>query len=183
MEKEILIFENIGFPKIKIYEDEFQIMDIDYWEFRTFLFSEVQSIEHYNPNDNWFSRFIISTSMAGRVFAKEDSWNLKIVKNNGGDWTYKTSPIFNPGFKKAINLIKKNIKATPQKSSITDTTTAEYSSSVWLGALVFFIINLGKTSFKELWVKKYSRRNLIVGYLFKLLLLFVFIYLIWILAF
>ncbi|MCB0372292.1 MAG: hypothetical protein KDD31_04735 [Muricauda sp.] len=109
MGREILIFENKGFPTIKIYEDEFQIKDIDYWEFRTFRFSEIKSIKHYNPNNNWLSKIYISTSLAGRVFAKEDPWILKIVKENGGEWSYRTSPKHNSSFKNAINIINEHI--------------------------------------------------------------------------
>jgi hypothetical protein len=108
-ENEILRVEEKGFPMVKILWDEFQIKALDYWDFRTFKYSDVKRVSHYNPNDNWFMRLYISTSIAGRMFAKKAPWILKIVLKNGGDWTYKTSPTHNMEFRKALKLIEEKI--------------------------------------------------------------------------
>lgn len=108
-ENEILSVEEKGFPVIKILRDEFQIKALDFWDYRTFKYSDVKSVSHYNPNDNWFMRLYIATSIAGRMFAKKDPWTLKIVLKNGGDWTYQTSPTHNMEFRKALKLIEEKI--------------------------------------------------------------------------
>ena len=41
---------------------------------------------------------------------------------------------------------------------------AHYGLSVWLGAIVFYFLSLGKRSFDELYIKKYRLRNMLVGY-------------------
>ncbi len=108
-ENEILSVEEKGFPIIKILRDEFQIKALDFWYYRKFKYSDVKSISHYNPSDNWFMRLYIATSIAGRIFAKKDPWTLKIVLKNGGDWTYQTSPTHNMKFRKALKLIEEKI--------------------------------------------------------------------------
>jgi hypothetical protein len=40
----------------------------------------------------------------------------------------------------------------------------------WIGALFFFIINAGKGKFRDYHNAKFETRNLIVGYLFNLLI-------------
>ncbi|SDF27787.1 hypothetical protein [Ulvibacter litoralis] len=106
MEEEPLIFEKKGFPSIKVFNEHFEIKAIDYWEFRTFNYSDIKEITHYNPNDKWWNKLYIMTSLTAQIFSKEDPWILKIIRINGGDWTYKTSYKSNSEFKKIINLIR-----------------------------------------------------------------------------
>jgi len=54
---------------------------------------------------------------------------------------------------------------------------ASYGLRVWIGAIFFFLINMGKVPFKELYVKKYERRNVLVGYFLVLILVGLGIYL------
>jgi len=101
-----LIFEQKGFPSIKVFDKHFEIKAIDYWEFRAFNYSDIKEITHYNPNDKWWNKFYISTSFIAQIFSKNDPWILKVIKINGGDWTYKTSHKPNSDFEKIINRIK-----------------------------------------------------------------------------
>lgn len=109
-DQEPIKFSFKGFPSINIYQNHFEIKDIDHWAFRKFMFSEVDKIIHFNPNDVWWKRLYIATSFFGRVFAHEDPWELKVIKKNGGDWTYKTSYKFNSEFRQAIVLLNNKIQ-------------------------------------------------------------------------
>lgn len=106
MEEQPLIFEKKGFPSIKLFDEHFEIKAINYWEFRVFKYSEIKEIIHYNPNDKWWNKLYILTSLTAQIFSENDPWTLKVIKNNGGDWTYKTSYESNSDFRKIINLIK-----------------------------------------------------------------------------
>ena len=104
---EELVFEKKGFPSIRIYQDHFKIKSIDYWDYRTFYYSDIKDIIHYDPNDNiWSKIFRCGSHMSFLAFHKSDPWVLKIIKVNGGDWKYKTSYKFNHEFRKAIKEIK-----------------------------------------------------------------------------
>ena len=70
----------------------------------------------------------------------------------------------------------KNIHGKPQISSGHD---IAMTSSKWLGACFFYLLNLGKIKFSDLWSSKYSQRNLWVGYFIKLLLLAITLFGIW----
>ena len=111
MKNEPLIFEKKGFPIIKIFDNHFEIKAIDYWDFRSFDYSEVKIIKHYNPNDKWWNKFYFQTSWIAQIFSKDDPWILKIKKNNGGEWTYKTTHNPNPEFRKVIELLKMKISS------------------------------------------------------------------------
>ena len=39
---ETIVFEEKGYPIIKVYDDYFEIKAIDYWEFRKFDFSNLR---------------------------------------------------------------------------------------------------------------------------------------------
>ncbi len=104
-----LIFEKKGFPSIKVFDNHFEVKAIDFWEYRIFNFSDVKKINHYNPNDKWWNRIYIRTSWIAQIFSKDDPWILKITKNNGGDWTYKTSHKPDSDFIKVVNLLKMKI--------------------------------------------------------------------------
>lgn len=52
--KEPIVFEAKGYPIIKVYKDYFEIKAIDYWEFRTFNYSEVKSIEIIDSRKKWY---------------------------------------------------------------------------------------------------------------------------------
>lgn len=109
MDKDPLIFEKKGFPSIKVFDKHFEIKAIDYWEYRTFEYSDIKAIKHYNPNSKWWHKIYILTSLTTQIFSESDSWILKVIKNNGGDWTYQTSHKPNSDFSNVINLIKAKI--------------------------------------------------------------------------
>ena len=53
-------------------------------------------------------------------------------------------------------------------------------TSIWIGAVFFWIFKGFKGSFKELVTKKYETRNLVAGYIITLLVAIIIIYLIFI---
>ncbi len=77
---------------------------------------------------------------------------------------------------KKDNTPKSNIYGKPIISSGHDISV---TSSQWYGAAVFYLLNLGKVPMNELWVKKYARRNLWVGYVVKMAFLALLLYLLW----
>lgn len=106
MTKAISSFEKKGYPSIKIYEEHFEIKAIGYSKFRSFKYSEVQEIKHYNPNNGWWMRFQIFWSLSARYFSRSDPWVLKIIKTNGGDWSYQTSYRYKEEFRFALNTLR-----------------------------------------------------------------------------
>ncbi len=112
MTSEKLIFVKKGFPSIKIFESHFEIKAIDYWEYRKFNYSEVKNIKHYNPNNIWYMKLYILSSLAAQIFSDTDSWILKISKINGGNWKYRTSYSNSFDFNEIINLISKKCQTT-----------------------------------------------------------------------
>jgi hypothetical protein len=109
MEEYPVIFEKKGFPSIRIFDEHFEIKAIDFWEYRTFKYSETKDITHYNPNEKWWNKFYLMTSPLAQLLSQDDPWILKIIKTNGGDWTYKTSYKSDSDFIKTINLLKAKI--------------------------------------------------------------------------
>ena len=91
MNQPIHSFDKKGYPKIKLFENHFELKAIDFWEFRSFNYSDVEYIKHYNPNELWYNKWYVYKSLLNQMFAKDDPWILKIKLKNGGDWTYKTS--------------------------------------------------------------------------------------------
>ena len=116
MEEYPIIFENKGFPSIRIFDEHFEIKAIDFWEFRNFKYSEIKDITHYNPNEKWWNQLYILIFPTAQLFSKNDPWILKIIKNNDGDWTYKTSNESNSDFRKILNLLKTKITNGPNKN-------------------------------------------------------------------
>tara|TARA_R110001606_G_scaffold221789_3_gene369634 strand:- start:537 stop:1232 length:696 start_codon:yes stop_codon:yes gene_type:complete len=108
--KESFLVNVKGFPIIKILDDKFQIKGISDINFKTFNYTDIKSIRHYNPNnDSFFMKMYSSISLAGRIFSKDDNWILKINLRNGGDWKYKISHLHNDKFSKALRLIKNKL--------------------------------------------------------------------------
>lgn len=106
----VKIFENKGFPIIKMYKDYFEIKAIDYWDFRTFKYEELKEIELVNPKDKWWNQLDIATSWAGLVFSGNDPVKLKVIKKNNGEWEYQASSKFSFEFREVIMEINKRIK-------------------------------------------------------------------------
>lgn len=108
-EIEPLVFEVKGYPSIKVFENHFEIKAIDYWQYRVFKYSEIKKISHYNPNNKWWNKFFILTSPSIQIFSQNDKWVLKVIKNNGADWSYFTSHEKNSDFNKIIKSIELKI--------------------------------------------------------------------------
>lgn len=108
--KESFLVNVKGFPIIKILDDKFQIKGISDINFKTFKYTDIKNIRHYNPNnDSFFMKMYSSISLAGRIFSKDDNWVLKINLRNGGDWKYKTSHLQNDKFSTALRLINNKL--------------------------------------------------------------------------
>lgn len=80
MQEKPLLFERKGFPSIRVFENYFEIKATDYWEYRAFNYSEIKNIIHYNPNEKWWNKLYILTSLTAQIFSKNDDWILKVIK-------------------------------------------------------------------------------------------------------
>ena len=91
-----------GFPIIILKEEEFEIKAIDFWEFRTFKYSEVTKIEYSKRLDSQliFVFFVYLYELEHAPF------KLKIYKKNGADWTYDCSKNEDPEFNKILREIE-----------------------------------------------------------------------------
>ncbi len=97
-------FNKKGCPVIKLYEDHFEIKAIDISSFRSFNYSEVSKIKYFKESDkgNWFCMPWIQV-----IYSNTDTFRLKIIKQNGGDWEYKTqSKNSDTGFEAVLEKIK-----------------------------------------------------------------------------
>jgi len=74
---------------------------------------------------------------------------------------------------------KKVDKAKTDALSTLNDAEAAYGFRVWVGAIFFFLLNIGKVPFGKLEDKKYERRNVITGYFLVLILFCLGIYLTW----
>ena len=62
--------------------------------------------------------------------------------------------------------VENNKKNTTESS----TGAGAYYLSQWIGALIFFLLNLGKIPFNDLYGNQYATRNFWVGYLTMLII-------------
>ncbi|MFZ9956522.1 MAG: hypothetical protein ACO3E1_10420 [Flavobacteriales bacterium] len=95
-------FNKKGFPIIKLHDEHFEIKAIDYWEFRSFKYSEVNKIEFSNETEMAFHMPLLSIFLS-----RNEPHRLKFFKNNGADWEYLSSPKVDNEFVSIINEIKK----------------------------------------------------------------------------
>jgi len=110
MNDPILQLKSKGYPLIEVYADHFSIKALDHWEPRRFEYHQVKSVMHLDPNDSTFMRFNIWTSLAGLLFAKDDPWKIKVVLQNGGEWSYKTAPRSPEDMLKVLDFINQKIR-------------------------------------------------------------------------
>lgn len=106
-----LFLEENGFPSLKVFDNHFEIKALDYWKYKAFEFSEVKTIEFYDPNKKWWRKLYISLSLIAQIFSKDEPWILKITKKNGGVWTYKTSANFNSNFNQTVKLLRQKVSS------------------------------------------------------------------------
>ena len=109
MEKELIYFDKKGYPKIKVYENHFEIKALNHFGFRSFNYSEVKEISHYNPYGKGWKKLYANSSIIGRIFLKDSAWVLKIIKRNGDTWKYNTPNVWNSEFREVFHLIKSKI--------------------------------------------------------------------------
>jgi hypothetical protein len=104
------IYEEKGFPTIKIFEDHFEIKAIDYWEFKTFRYADIKEVRHYDPLKKWWIQiFFINRHTISYKFSKDSPWTLFIIKNKGANWKYKTSHKRSLEFKQVIKIIRNKL--------------------------------------------------------------------------
>ena len=95
-------FNKKGFPIIKLLDDCIEIKAIDYWEFKTFKYSEILKIDYYQTNQKyWYLNFLQIFS-----YSRFEPHKLKIFKKNGADWTFNTTEQHNNEFDSFIKKIK-----------------------------------------------------------------------------
>ena len=98
-------FNKKGFPIIKWFDDHFEVKAIDFWEFRSFNYSDVIKIDYYKNTDDY--ALWPTTYLLIKYFSP---FNLKIVYPNGGDWTYKSPTKYNEEFASVVSEIMKRIE-------------------------------------------------------------------------
>ncbi|PWL24225.1 MAG: hypothetical protein DCO96_14580 [Fluviicola sp. XM-24bin1] len=77
-------FNKSGFPVIRFREDYFEVKAMDYWEFRSFKYSEVVKIDYYHYRDRWW----FGMGVWSFFMSTYDARTFKIVKENGVSWKY-----------------------------------------------------------------------------------------------
>lgn len=93
-------FNKKGFPIVKLHDDNFEIKAIDYWEFRTFKYSEIVKIDYYHNTEKWWG-FIRGMS------SRFEPHKLKIIKANGADWIYNSPSEYSKEFAIVLREIVK----------------------------------------------------------------------------
>ncbi|MBV2196666.1 MAG: hypothetical protein KUL78_09210 [Flavobacterium sp.] len=104
--KEPIVFEVKGYPIIKVYDDYFEIKAIDYWEFRTFNYSEIKSIEIIDSRKKWYFQLYQVLFFNARIFAKQEPILLRITKRNDGFWDYSAKNEYNSDFNSILKELK-----------------------------------------------------------------------------
>ena len=117
--KEPIVFEEKGYPIIKVYKDYFEIKAIDYWEFRTFNYSEVKSIEIIDSRKKWYFQLYQILFFNARIFAKDEPVLLRITRKNDGFWDYSAKNEHNSNFNSILKELKKGFQINSQLPSST----------------------------------------------------------------
>lgn len=102
-------FKKNGFPEILIKKTSFEIKAVDYWEFRSFSFDEVKTIEIINPQNIWYNKLYFVLSLTARIFAKDDPLILRVIKKNDGVWDYNFKNEYNSDFRSVIKCINQKL--------------------------------------------------------------------------
>lgn len=102
-------FSKNNFPIIEVEETEFRIKAIDYWEFRVFMFYEIESVEVINPQKNWFNQLFNTLSPIARKYATEEPLILRVTKKDQGIWDYKIPNKYDEDFNEIIRLINSKV--------------------------------------------------------------------------
>lgn len=108
-------FNKKGFPIIRLHEDHFEVKAIDYWEFRSFTYEEVVAIDYYNNKNKWWWPLVASSSIQVAYFSHYEKYRLKIVKENGGDWTYYAPHYYDESFVNFLEELIKRCGLEPEK--------------------------------------------------------------------
>jgi len=90
-------FNQKGFPIIKLHDDCFEIKAIDYWEYRTFKYSEVIEIDYYSNKDKWWNSLSLLSNF--------EPYKLKIIKENGADWVYDAPRKYSAEFALIVKVL------------------------------------------------------------------------------
>ena len=101
----ISVFEKQGYPSIKFYENHFEIKAIDFWEYRSFKYSNIDKISIYSLRYKIFGLFTYNHFTPERKVLQE----IKILMKNGSYFKYKTSSVFNQEFEQSLKTIKRKI--------------------------------------------------------------------------
>jgi hypothetical protein len=109
MTKEDLIFEEKGYPTIKVYNDRISIKAIDYWAFREFKFQNIKSFEFYRPYEKGFFGFLREMDPILSYFRKEDDFIFRINLKDGENWEYNTTYKFSKGFEILLKDLQKRL--------------------------------------------------------------------------
>ena len=110
MTKPIEEFNKAGFPIIKLFDDYFEIKDVDYWEFRKFQYNEILKLKYNKPANSWWYKLLFTGFITTYLRPSlKEPYYLKIFLKNGGDWTYKCSSKRDLTFSKILRQIDNKI--------------------------------------------------------------------------
>ncbi len=115
--KEPIVFEEDGHPKLRVYEDHFEVKDVDYWEFRSFTYDEVKSVEFVDPRHYWWNQFIMATSILANLFARKGPESIRVKLIKGGDWTYRIMKLPTEELREVVREIRRRIKSKQNGNS------------------------------------------------------------------
>jgi len=111
MIEEPLTFEKEGCPIIRVHNSFFEVKAIDFWNYRSFEYSEVKEFEYYNPNDKWWNKIFILGTWEALFFEDLEPSIFKVTKTNGGTYKYKCPYKLDKDLKKIIALLKEKIQS------------------------------------------------------------------------
>lgn len=105
-------FEGKGFPKIKLFDEYFEIKPRDYSKFKKFEYSQLKELRLVDPSRDWWNLMYYRSlfSLFAMIFSGNDPIYLKIFKINGSDWEYECSNKPNGEFNNIITEINTRIK-------------------------------------------------------------------------
>lgn len=102
-----LIFEQKGYPTIKVYDKHFEIKSTDVEKYRKFNYSDLKEVKIIDFKKSiWFKLFYNSFA---KMLSENEPLKLKVVKKNNGSWDYLTSSKYNSDFNRVIEEINLKI--------------------------------------------------------------------------
>ena len=71
---------------------------------------------------------------------------------------------------------KSNIPKVIMDIDLPNKAEVDYQFSIWFGAIIFYLLSFGRKPFRDLFIRKYKTRNVIVGWLMRIVIVFGVVY-------